>query len=69
MKDVAAVLIILVGILTIFQLMSSSTDDYSRWVIYLSPNTDICYEARETSTPLGIGVAMSPVDDSFCEDK
>lgn len=39
------------------------------WHFERSPNTGICYEAREDMFFVWWGRAMSPVDDSYCKEE
>jgi len=65
MKDLAALIIILLFLagagFTFFV-------PWPDWTIEESPITGICYEVRSEGLPIGIAVAMSPVDDSYCEE-
>lgn len=59
----AVLVFVLMGILLI------SSDDGTRWKTKRSPETGICYELRVVIWPPFIATeAMSPVDDSYCEE-
>jgi len=72
MKDVyaylASFMVVVAGIVFLLGLWGMDVGR-NEWTTRLSPETSICYEVRTTLMPLGIGTAISPVDDRFCEDK
>jgi len=72
MKDtyvyLASGIVVVAGIVSLLGLWGLDVGR-NEWTTRLSPETGICYEVRTTMMPLGIGAAISPVDDSFCEDK
>ncbi len=69
MRDVAAFVVIGTFFLVLAISAIMFVDDSSRWLTYRSPNTDICYEVRVDAAFFSVSRTMSPVDDSFCEDK
>jgi len=71
MKEIAAFLILLAFLIFIGLNIAGTvmTGGEKKWVFRQSPQTDICYEVRQGFSGLGLYQAMSPVDDSYCEEK
>jgi len=65
----AAGFIVGAGLLASVMVGVTFFNDSSRWYTQRSPDTGICYEIRINPQINGFGTSMSPVDDSFCEDK
>lgn len=69
MKDMAAFFIISTFFVILAMFMVMAIDESSRWTTQRSPDTGICYEVMAEAFLLSISSAMSPIDDSFCENK
>ena len=68
MKNIAAwiIVIILLWGMVFFTLTSLVG---AAWKSTRSPITSICYEVRTMFWTPGIGQAMSPIDDSYCDQE
>lgn len=69
MKNMAEIFIVGTFFLVLVMSFVMTAYEPSRWSTKRSPDTGICYEVRMDASFLSFSRAMSPVDDSFCEDK
>ena len=67
MKDLANMFIVCFACGASFLMLLTWVSDVE-WGFDKSPQTGICYETQDAFWGLGKSFAMSPVDDSFCEE-